>query len=140
MVANFGGTSFGDIALVPGIGLPRPKGICDITEYPGTCTASSRTGVTISVAPRNRFLVFRLRLRRAYYIATWLFADWSEGRAPVLESKWQRESPWRVFKCRLYRFSIEECSLFVRTPYRRAVCQTPILVRAGFEEPYRCFD
>ena len=33
VVANFGGTSFGDIALVPGVGLPRPKGIRDITEW-----------------------------------------------------------------------------------------------------------
>src|ERR1039458_3782832 len=33
VVANFGGTSFGDIALVPGAGLPHPKGIRDITEW-----------------------------------------------------------------------------------------------------------
>jgi hypothetical protein len=33
VVANFGGTSFGDIALVPGVGLPHPKGIRDITEW-----------------------------------------------------------------------------------------------------------
>jgi hypothetical protein len=33
VVANFGGTSFGDIALVPGVGLPDPKGIRDITEW-----------------------------------------------------------------------------------------------------------
>src|SRR5260370_36598728 len=32
VVANFGGTSFGDIALVPGVGLPHPKGIRDISE------------------------------------------------------------------------------------------------------------
>jgi Uroporphyrinogen decarboxylase (URO-D) len=32
-VANFGGTSFGDIALVPGLSLPHPKGIRDITEW-----------------------------------------------------------------------------------------------------------
>jgi uroporphyrinogen-III decarboxylase len=33
VVANFGGTSFGDIALVPGVGLAHPKGIRDITEW-----------------------------------------------------------------------------------------------------------
>jgi len=33
VVAAFGGTSFGDIALVPGAGLPDPKGIRDITEW-----------------------------------------------------------------------------------------------------------
>ena len=33
VVANFGGTAFGDIALVPGVGLPHPKGIRDITEW-----------------------------------------------------------------------------------------------------------
>jgi hypothetical protein len=33
VVANFGGTSFGDIALVPGSGLAHPKGIRDITEW-----------------------------------------------------------------------------------------------------------
>jgi hypothetical protein len=33
VVANFGGTSFGDIGLVPGVGLPHPKGIRDITEW-----------------------------------------------------------------------------------------------------------
>ncbi len=33
VVANFGGTSFGDIALVPGLALPHPKGIRDITEW-----------------------------------------------------------------------------------------------------------
>jgi hypothetical protein len=33
MVGNFGGTSFGDIALVPGIQLKHPKGIRDIEEW-----------------------------------------------------------------------------------------------------------
>ena len=33
VVANFGGTSFGDIALVPGLALPHPKGIRDISEW-----------------------------------------------------------------------------------------------------------
>jgi hypothetical protein len=33
VMANFGGTSFGDIALVPGLALPHPKGIRDITEW-----------------------------------------------------------------------------------------------------------
>jgi hypothetical protein len=33
VIANFGGSSFGDIALVPGAGLPYPKGIRDITEW-----------------------------------------------------------------------------------------------------------
>ncbi len=33
VVANFGGTAFGDIALVPAVGLPHPKGIRDITEW-----------------------------------------------------------------------------------------------------------
>jgi hypothetical protein len=33
VVASFGGTSFGDIALVPGVNLRRPKGIRDITEW-----------------------------------------------------------------------------------------------------------
>jgi hypothetical protein len=33
VVASFGGTSFGDIALVPGSGLAHPKGIRDITEW-----------------------------------------------------------------------------------------------------------
>jgi hypothetical protein len=33
VVANFGGTAFGDIALVPGVALPFPKGIRDITEW-----------------------------------------------------------------------------------------------------------
>ena len=33
VVANFGGTAFGDIALIPGVGLPHPKGIRDITEW-----------------------------------------------------------------------------------------------------------
>jgi uroporphyrinogen-III decarboxylase len=33
VVASFGGTSFGDIALVPGMGLKHPKGIRDITEW-----------------------------------------------------------------------------------------------------------
>ena len=33
VVASFGGTAFGDIALVPGVGLKHPKGIRDITEW-----------------------------------------------------------------------------------------------------------
>jgi hypothetical protein len=33
VVASFGGTAFGDIALVPGVGLTHPKGIRDITEW-----------------------------------------------------------------------------------------------------------
>ena len=33
VVASFGGTAFGDIALVPGAGLKHPKGIRDITEW-----------------------------------------------------------------------------------------------------------
>jgi hypothetical protein len=33
VVASFGGTAFGDISLVPGIGLRHPKGIRDITEW-----------------------------------------------------------------------------------------------------------
>ena len=33
VVANFGGTAFGDIALVPGLDLKKPKGIRDITEW-----------------------------------------------------------------------------------------------------------
>lgn len=33
VVASFGGTSFGDIALVPGAGLAFPKGIRDVTEW-----------------------------------------------------------------------------------------------------------
>jgi len=33
VVANFGGTAFGDIALVPGLNLKRPKGIRDIAEW-----------------------------------------------------------------------------------------------------------
>jgi len=33
IVASFGGTGFGDIALVPGIGLKHPKGIRDIEEW-----------------------------------------------------------------------------------------------------------
>ncbi len=33
VAASFGGTSFGDIAHVPGVGLPDPKGIRDVTEW-----------------------------------------------------------------------------------------------------------
>ncbi len=33
ILGNFGGTGFGDIALVPGIQLKNPKGIRDITEW-----------------------------------------------------------------------------------------------------------
>jgi uroporphyrinogen-III decarboxylase len=33
VVASFGGTSFGDIAHVPGVGLRNPRGIRDITEW-----------------------------------------------------------------------------------------------------------
>lgn len=33
IVANFGGTSFGDIALVPGTWMKRPKGIRDVEEW-----------------------------------------------------------------------------------------------------------
>ena len=33
VVATFGGTAFGDIALVPGLHLKRPKGIRDVTEW-----------------------------------------------------------------------------------------------------------
>lgn len=33
IVANFGGTSFGDIALVPGLQLKDPKGVRDIQEW-----------------------------------------------------------------------------------------------------------
>lgn len=33
VVANFGGTALGDIALVPGLNLKRPKGIRDIAEW-----------------------------------------------------------------------------------------------------------
>jgi uroporphyrinogen-III decarboxylase len=33
VIGNFGGTSFGDIAHVPGVGLRHPKGIRDITEW-----------------------------------------------------------------------------------------------------------
>ena len=33
VIASFGGTAFGDIALVPGPGLANPRGIRDITEW-----------------------------------------------------------------------------------------------------------
>ncbi len=33
VVANFGGTGFGDIALVPGLNLKKPKGIRDVAEW-----------------------------------------------------------------------------------------------------------
>jgi hypothetical protein len=33
VVASFGGTSFGDIALVPGMSLRRPRGIRDVAEW-----------------------------------------------------------------------------------------------------------
>jgi hypothetical protein len=33
VVGSFGGTGFGDIAFVPGIGLKHPKGIRDVTEW-----------------------------------------------------------------------------------------------------------
>lgn len=33
IIANMGGTAFGDIALVPGLNLVRPKGIRDIAEW-----------------------------------------------------------------------------------------------------------
>lgn len=33
VVGSFGGTAFGDIALVPGVALAHPKGIRDITEW-----------------------------------------------------------------------------------------------------------
>ena len=33
VVANFGGTSFGDIALVPAVALKNPKGIRDVAEW-----------------------------------------------------------------------------------------------------------
>ncbi len=33
IVANFGGTAIGDIALVPGLNLKKPKGIRDVTEW-----------------------------------------------------------------------------------------------------------
>ena len=33
IIANFGGTAFGDIALVPGLNLKSPKGIRDIAEW-----------------------------------------------------------------------------------------------------------
>jgi len=33
VIANFGGTAFGDIALVPGLNLKHPKGIRDISEW-----------------------------------------------------------------------------------------------------------
>ncbi|HLF34389.1 MAG TPA: uroporphyrinogen decarboxylase family protein [Cyclobacteriaceae bacterium] len=33
VVANFGGTAFGDIALVPGLNLKKPKGIRDVAEW-----------------------------------------------------------------------------------------------------------
>lgn len=33
VVANFGGTAFGDIALVPGMQMKHPKGIRDVTEW-----------------------------------------------------------------------------------------------------------
>ena len=33
VVASFGGTALGDIALVPGVGLKYPKGIRDVTEW-----------------------------------------------------------------------------------------------------------
>ncbi len=33
VVANFGGTAFGDIGLIPGVALKHPKGIRDISEW-----------------------------------------------------------------------------------------------------------
>ncbi len=33
VVASLGGTAFGDIAWVPGVGLPHPKGIRDVAEW-----------------------------------------------------------------------------------------------------------
>ena len=33
VIANFGGTAFGDIALIPGPGLKHPKGIRDVAEW-----------------------------------------------------------------------------------------------------------
>lgn len=33
VIASFGGTGFGDIAFVPGVGLKHPKGIRDVTEW-----------------------------------------------------------------------------------------------------------
>ncbi len=39
VIASFGGTAFGDIALVPGPGLKRPKGIRDVAEWYMATTA-----------------------------------------------------------------------------------------------------
>ena len=33
VIANFGGTAFGDIALVPGLNLKKPRGIRDVAEW-----------------------------------------------------------------------------------------------------------
>ena len=33
VIGNFGGTSFGDISLVPGVSLPHPRGIRDVAEW-----------------------------------------------------------------------------------------------------------
>ncbi len=41
VMASFGGTAFGDIALVPGLSLKHPKGIRDVTEW-YVSTASRR--------------------------------------------------------------------------------------------------
>jgi hypothetical protein len=39
VIATFGGTAFGDIALVPGMNLKHPRGIRDITEWYVSTTA-----------------------------------------------------------------------------------------------------
>jgi hypothetical protein len=46
VIGNFGGTAFGDIALVPGVGLKHPKGIRDITEW-YVSTRSRRISSTV---------------------------------------------------------------------------------------------
>lgn len=47
VVASFGGTSFGDIALVPGMSLKHPRGIRDVTEW--YMSVRSRRGYIMKV-------------------------------------------------------------------------------------------
>ena len=54
MIANFGGTAFGDIALVPAPFLKHPKGIRDIAEWYMSPRAGATTCTSLRAAVRDR--------------------------------------------------------------------------------------
>jgi hypothetical protein len=98
ILANFGGTSFGDIALVPGINVKHPKGIRAVEEwYMSTASTSPRRGYVYKVFERQCEIALQNlekiygavgdRVTAAFVTGT----DFGSQRGPFISPKSYRE-------------------------------------------------